>query len=118
MYDEDDLDRLKLISLKIKYILNNCNNGIVKALEDEETLRPAIMMHLTSIAEQFNKLRDLSLLEKFDSDDLKGAVDIRNFIAHDYEGINLPIIEFVIRERLQLIKQIIYNLKIGIQNND
>ncbi len=111
MYNENDLERLKLISLKIEYILNNCNEGIVKALEDNITLRPAIMMHLTSISEQFTKIKDNILLSKFDESDLKGAVDIRNFIAHDYEGINLPIIEFVIRERLPLIKQIIDNIK-------
>ena len=49
----------------------------------------------------------------YNEDDLKGAVDIRNFIAHDYEGINLPIIEFIIRERLPLMKKIIDNIQIG-----
>jgi uncharacterized protein with HEPN domain len=108
MSKHNDLERLKLISLKIEYILNNCNNiGIVKALEDEITLKPAIMMHLTSISEQFSKVKDKNLLSKFDKSDLKGAIDTRNFIAHDYEGINLAIIEFIIRERLPLIKKII-----------
>ena len=107
MYDNDDLDRVKLILIKIKYILDICNDGIVVALEDDKIKRPAILMHLTSIAEQFSKIKDKNILDKFDKDDIKGAIDTRNFIAHDYEGINLPIIEFIIRDRLPVLKDII-----------
>jgi len=99
MYNEDDIDRIKLILVKIDYILDICNSGIIKA-----------MMHLTSIAEQFTKLKDKNILDKFDQSDIKGAIDTRNFIAHDYEGINLPIIEFIIRERLPIIKNIIEDI--------
>jgi len=62
------------------------------------------MMHLTSIAEQFSKIKDQELLKKFDDEDVKGAINTRNFIAHDYEGVNLPIIEFIIRDRLPVLK--------------
>jgi len=110
MYNEDDIDRIKLILVKIDYILDICNSGIIKALNDYKTTRPAIMMHLTSIAEQFTKLKDKNILDKFDQSDIKGAIDTRNFIAHDYEGINLPIIEFIIRERLPIIKNIIEDI--------
>jgi len=61
-------------------------------------------MHLTSIAEQFSKIKDSTILNSFDDEDVKGAINTRNFIAHDYEGINLPIIEFIIRERLPILK--------------
>lgn len=104
MYKSDDIDRVKLILVKIDYILEICEVGIVKALEDEITTRPAIMMHLTSIAEQFSKIKGSDILSNFDEDDVKGAIDTRNFIAHDYEGINLPIIEFIIRERLPILQ--------------
>lgn len=104
MYNADDLDRVKLIAQKIGYILEICKIGIVKALEDEKVTRPAIMMHLTSIAEQFAKIKDTTLLSNFKKEDVKGAIDTRNFIAHDYEGINLPIIEYIIRERLPILK--------------
>ncbi|MCX6076634.1 MAG: DUF86 domain-containing protein [Campylobacterales bacterium] len=103
MYNLDDIDRVKLILIKIDYILDICNIGIVKALEDAKTTRPAILMHLTSIAEQFSKIKDKNLLSNFDEEDVKGAINTRNFIAHDYEGINLPIIEFIIRERLPVL---------------
>ncbi len=67
-------------------------------------------MHLTSIAEQFSKINDDTTLKLFDSDDIKGAIDTRNFIAHDYEGINTMIVEFIIRNRLPVLKNIIINI--------
>ena len=103
MFDTDDLDRVKLIQIKIIYILDICQDGIISALEDEKTARPAILMHLTSIAEQFSKIKDINILNRFNSDDIRGAIDTRNFIAHDYEGINFPIIEFIIRNRLPIL---------------
>ena len=103
MFDADDLDRVKLIQIKIIYILDMCQDGIIAALENERTTKPAILMHLTSIAEQFSKIKDDNILDRFDSDDIKGAIDTRNFIAHDYEGINFPIIEFIIRNRLPIL---------------
>lgn len=51
--------------------------------------------------------KDKSILSHFDNEDVRGAINTRNFIAHDYEGINLPIIEFIIRERLPVLKKII-----------
>ena len=110
MYNDDDIDRIRLIQIKIIYILDICDSGIMQALEDEKTTRPAIMMHFTSIAEQFAKVKDVKLLSHFNKDDIRGAIDTRNFIAHDYEGINLPIIEFIIRERLPVLESTIKNI--------
>ena len=70
-------------------------------------------MHLTSIAEQFNKLSqaaEYEILNQFDKDDLKGSYDVRNYIAHDYEGINLSVIEHIIRDKLPKMKNILQNL--------
>jgi len=83
---------------------------IVAALEDDTLSRPAILMHLTSIAEQFGRLQnalEYEILSRFDKEDIRGAFAVRNFIAHDYEGVNLAIIESVIREYLPRIKAII-----------
>ncbi len=84
--------------------------GIINALEDETLARPAILMHLISIAEQFQRLQEAleyDVLSKFDKEDVRGAFAVRNFIAHDYEGINLSIIENVIRDYLPKIKKVI-----------
>ena len=66
-------------------------------------------MHLTSIAEQFNKLAEdakFDILSRFDKNDLKGTYDVRNYIAHDYEGVNLSVIEHIIRDKLPKINTI------------
>lgn len=64
-------------------------------------------MHLTAIAEQFNKLKlenAIHILEAFDVEDIKGIYDVRTYIAHDYEGVNLAIIEWIIRNGLPKFK--------------
>ena len=102
------LNRVKVIKKKIEFIneIVSEKGGIYKALEDEKSSRAAILMHLTSIAEQFDKLLhsgELKILGFFEKEDIKGSYELRNFIAHDYEGVNLHIIEDVIRYRLPII---------------
>ena len=109
------VSRLETIVKKINFIENivKSKGGITFALEDEESSRASIMMHLTSIAEQFDKLStvgEFEILSKFDKNDLKGSYDIRNYIVHDYEGLNLMIIEVVIREKLPKIKEVILSI--------
>jgi len=104
------LRRIKHIDKKIGFIqeIVEQSGGITEALKDEKSARAAILMHLTSIAEQFDKLAkesEFEILSHFDKRDLKGTYDIRTFIAHDYEGVNLAIIESVIRNRLPHLKQ-------------
>ena len=68
----------------------------------------ATLMSLLQIGETLNKLRDESFAEKLP---IKGTYDVRNFIAHDYEGVNKMIIEDIIRTQLPKLKQIILNIK-------
>jgi len=86
--------------------------GITRSLADEKLARPAILMHLVAIAEQFQRLQDgleYEILSRFDRDDIRGAFAVRNFIAHDYEGVNLALIENVIRDYLPKIRSVIEN---------
>ncbi|MFZ2890980.1 HepT-like ribonuclease domain-containing protein, partial [Sulfuricurvum sp.] len=48
---------------------------------------------------------ELEILSNFEKQDIKGSYELRNFIAHDYEGIDLYIVENVIEERFPVIKQ-------------
>lgn len=110
MYSQRALERIRLIAKKIGFIENiiRARGSIINALEDEENSRASIMMHLTSIAEQFDKLLhtgELEILTNFEKQDIKGSYELRNFIAHDYEGIDLCIVENVIEERLPIIGQ-------------
>lgn len=109
MFNPKAIERVKAINKKIDFIVAIIKEkgSIPGALNDEQNSRAAILMHLTSIAEQFDKLLhngELELLSCFDKEDIKGSYELRNFIAHDYEGVDLYIIEDVIRERLPIIK--------------
>jgi len=106
---KEPLAKIYLILEKIEYIDEIVTNSesITQALDDVVATRPAILMHLTSIAEQFNKLKQenqTELLNYFDHDDIKGLYDTRTYIAHEYEGVNLSIIEWIIRHGLPKFK--------------
>jgi uncharacterized protein with HEPN domain len=107
---KEPISKIYLIVEKIEYIEQIVENAgkITTALEDSVTTRPAIMMHLTAIAEQFNKLKQMNateFLDHFDKDDVKGMYDTRTYIAHDYEGVNLAIVEWIIRHGLPKFKK-------------
>ena len=100
---------LKVIQDKIEMIedIVSDKGSITLALGDEKLSKPAILMHLIAIAEQFQRLQDameFEVLSKFDKEDIRGAFAVRNFIAHDYEGVNMALIENVIRTYLPKIK--------------
>ncbi|MCV6607212.1 MAG: DUF86 domain-containing protein [Campylobacterales bacterium] len=110
MFEQEDLKRLEIIQKKIELIEEIVNDfgKITKALDDEKMGKPSILMHLIAIAEQFNKLKDnnaFEILSQFDKQDLKGSYDMRNFIAHDYEGVSISIVELVIKEKLPKMKE-------------
>ena len=65
-------------------------------------------MSLLQIGETLNKLKNEPFAEKLP---IKGTYDVRNFIAHDYEGVNKMIIEDIIRTQLPKLKQTILNIK-------
>ena len=95
---------------KIAYIEDNItlHGSIHAALQDAKTTRPAILMFLTGIAEQFTRLKQKEakeILSFFDAEELKGIQDIRNFIAHDYDGVELSIIEWMLRYALPDLKE-------------
>jgi uncharacterized protein with HEPN domain len=68
----------------------------------------ATLMSLLQIGETLNKLREETFADKLP---IKGTYDVRNFIAHDYEGVNKMIIEDIIRTQLPKLKQTILNIK-------
>jgi Na+/melibiose symporter-like transporter len=83
---KESISKVYLILEKIEYIeqIVNNNGGIVKSLEDSVTLRPAILMHLTAIAEQFNKLKKDhadDILSAFDDKDIKGMYGCQNLYS-------------------------------------
>lgn len=115
MYSEKALERVRSIEKRIDFIhaIIEEKESIAEALQDEQNSRAAILMHLTSIAEQFDKLLhngELEILAHFEKEDIKGSHDLRNFIAHHYDGVDLCIVEDVIQKRLPIIKDSIQHI--------
>ncbi|MFZ2889947.1 DUF86 domain-containing protein [Sulfuricurvum sp.] len=87
----------------IEYIIAQ-HNGIVTDALSHRISKPAVLMSLLQIGETLGKM-------KFENDILaeyaKGAYNVRNFIAHDYEGVNMAIIENIVRTMLKPLKEAI-----------
>ena len=102
------------ISAKIEFILQMISNietiiqrhgNITNALEDIVEAKPAILMALMQIGESLKKIDD-DILKKYELlNEKKGAYSVRNFIAHDYDGVDLGLIDAIIRENLPSLKE-------------
>ncbi len=84
----------------IEFMVNQ--NGSITGALSHRVYKPAILMSLLQIGETLHKI-DTTNNKKL-SEYSKGAYNVRNFIAHDYEGVNLAIIEHIIRNLLQPLK--------------
>jgi len=104
-----DTKKLHFILEKIEDInsFKNRFNSINELLNDKMGF-DATLMCLLQIGESLNKLT--KAYAKLDKDDIKGSYDVRNFIAHDYEGVNKTIIESIIREHTEKLKSTIENI--------
>lgn len=101
-----DTSRTKFILKMIENIetIISRHGSITDSLEDDIEAKPAILMSLMQIGETINKM-DISLLQKYNlKDDAKGAYNVRNFIAHDYEGVNISLIELLIEDNIPKLK--------------
>ncbi|MBN2894420.1 MAG: DUF86 domain-containing protein [Campylobacterales bacterium] len=106
---EKERYRLEAIRKKIGFIeaIIDHFGSITQALHEEAMGRAAIFMHLVAIAEQLDKLSQegaYALLMQLPKEVTKGAYGLRNFVAHDYEGVNLVLVEDVLRLHLPLLR--------------
>ena len=99
-----DIKRIKFIIEKIEDIESFINkfNSVVSLLDDKMGF-DATLMSLLQIGETLNKLENE--YETIDKNDIKGAYDVRNFIAHDYEGVNKSLIEAILRNHIPKLKE-------------
>jgi len=92
------------------------HNGVVNALRDIEG-EMAILMAIAQIGESLKKLPD-ELLEKYDLlEDKRGAYYTRNYIVHDYEGVNLAFVENIVRKYLPSLKEKMIKIKEAIETS-
>ena len=102
-----NLPKIEFIIERIKFIeeIVKRHKYVTIALNDEIEARAAILMHLSQIGEEINKI-DKEILKELDLlEDAKGAYNVRNFIVHAYEGVNLALIEKIIKEKLPILKE-------------
>jgi len=103
-----DISRLEFILEMIEdieYTIEE-NTSLSKALKNRIG-KHALLMCLMQIGESLNKIESPSLKEKLP---IKGAYDVRNFIAHDYEGVDLDLLENVLRHLIPELKMTIEGL--------
>jgi uncharacterized protein with HEPN domain len=109
----------KSMQAKVEFILEMITNideiierhyGIVKTLEDFEG-QMAVLMGLSQIGETLKKFDDV-IVRKYDlQDDKEGAYYTRNYIVHDYEGVDLGFIESILRNYLPELKEKLLKIK-------
>jgi uncharacterized protein with HEPN domain len=88
---------------KIQKIVER-HGGIVKALEDFEG-EMAIMMGIAQIGESLKKIDD-AIAVRFDlTKEKEGAYYTRNYIVHDYENVDRLLIEELLRNHLEPLKE-------------
>lgn len=96
----------------IEFFLQD-DNSIVLALQNRKS-KPAILMSLMQIGETLHKIESNELQKLLP---IKGAYDVRNFIAHDYEGVDLGLIENILRSLIPKLKNDIIKI-INKANNE
>lgn len=105
--NQESLSKLNQLNQHLKNILKICDDkGIVNALSDEYITQPAIMMHFIIAHQCLKKIQDnneVEILSLFTKEEINGLNTIRNISSHDYEGLNLAIIEHTIRNFLPIL---------------
>lgn len=106
---QSDNLRFEFILKRIEEIEEYINefNSITKMLSSHKEYN-ATLMCLLQIGEVLNKLT--KKYEELDAEDIKGAYDVRNFIAHDYDGVRKSIIEDILRYFLPKLKETIIKI--------
>lgn len=123
MYNKESLEALKDIQKRFRTIFTICNEegGISRALAKTDVAQPAIIMHLIVCSEKIQKLQDdleINIAEFFTKEDIRELKVVRNIASSDYEGLNLAIVEDVIRVFLLKIDDKIENFFDALQTQE
>ena len=108
MSNVSDISRLEFILEMIEDIEYTVkeNASLTKALENRIG-KHALLMCLMQIGESLNKIQDETLKKALP---IKGAYNVRNFIAHDYEGVDTGLIDNILRYLIPELKMIIQKI--------
>ena len=103
-----DIPRLEFVLEMIEDIEFNINKcGSISSALNDRIHKAALLMSLLQIGETLNKVESEEFKNLLP---IKGAYDVRNFIAHDYEGVNLALIESILRNSIPDLRITIENI--------
>lgn len=109
-----DIEKLKFIEEKVDDLLSFRKQFItIEDLLNDKMGFDASLMCLLQIGETLHKLKDSSYASLLP---IKGSYDVRNFIAHDYEGVNKAIVEDIIRFHIPNLRKILDEIFENIEN--
>lgn len=86
------------------------HDGIVKAIDDFEG-QMALLMGIAQIGETLKKFDDEVLITYDLIKDKEGAYYTRNYIVHDYEGVDPAYIESIVRDYLPQLKTKLHQMQ-------
>ena len=110
MSKKSDLVRLAFIIEKIDDLVSYKNDfESIEELLNAKIGFDATNMCIMQIGETLNKLSK-ETQNNYPNLPIKESYLTRNYIAHDYEGVNKQIIEMIIREQLPKLKNEIQNI--------
>ena len=89
----------------IEFIIKE-NGSLTNALKNRIG-KHALLMCLMQIGEPLHKIKDEKIKKELP---IKGSYDVRNFIAHDYEGVDLELIDNILRYLIPELKVTIEGL--------
>jgi uncharacterized protein YutE (UPF0331/DUF86 family) len=96
---EADWDRQDILSVNLTRAVQLCVDIAAHFVAETDQPSPNTM------AEAFDRLRDMGLLSASLADRLKGAVGFRNVAIHAYRSINWAIVHTITHERLDDFRQ-------------
>ena len=82
------------------------HENIVRTLEDLEG-QYAVMLCLSQIGELLGKIETAGFIDKLP---VRVATGLRNIINHDYDGVDLTIVEYTVTHDIPGLKNIIMTL--------
>ena len=110
MSEKSDLKKLQFILEKINDAISYKDNyKSIEELLNSKMGFDATNMCIMQVGETLNKLSD-EFIEKYNYLPVKESYLTRNYIAHDYEGVNKYIIEIIIKEHFVQLKSDIENI--------
>jgi uncharacterized protein with HEPN domain len=103
-------------TIKFEFILKMINNlkdyrnryNSISLMLSDSIAYDASLMCLLQIGETLNKIQGKYI--ELDDEDIRGAYSVRNFIAHDYDGVRLEIIEDILRYNIEKLEKSIIKI--------